>query len=92
LQGTGNTLNNNAVIDVGAGGAIVDAGAVNNLSSGTINFNGTTGTATLSSGTNSIVNDGSIKVLGGNVAFTGNITNQNSGVLTLTGGDMTGIG
>ncbi|MFX8624454.1 hypothetical protein ABTM07_20170, partial [Acinetobacter baumannii] len=70
----------------------VDAGAVNNLSSGTINFNGPTGTATLSSGTNSIVNDGSIKVLGGNVAVTGNITNQNSGVLTLTGGDMTGIG
>jgi autotransporter-associated beta strand protein len=92
LQGVGNTLNNNAVIDVGAGGAIVDVGAVNNLAGGTINFNGPTGTATLSSGTNSIVNDGSIKVLGGNVAVTGDITNQNSGVLTLTGGNMTGVG
>ncbi|WP_210419058.1 autotransporter-associated beta strand repeat-containing protein [Bradyrhizobium sp. NAS80.1] len=92
LQGVGNTLNNNAVIDVGAGGAIVDAGAVNNLGGGTINFNGPTGTATLSSGTNSIVNDGNIKVLGGNVAVTGDIINQNNGVLTLTGGNMTGVG
>jgi autotransporter-associated beta strand protein len=92
LQGIGNTLNNNAVIDVGAGGAIVDAGAVNNLGGGTINFNGPTGTATLSSGTNSIFNDGKIKVLGGNVAVTGDITNQNNGLLTLTGGNMTGVG
>lgn len=92
LMGVGNTLNNNAVIDVGAGGAIVDAGAVNNLGGGTINFNGPTGTATLSSGTNSIVNDGNIKVLGGNVAVTGDITNQNTGALKLTGGNMTGVG
>ncbi|UVK43826.1 autotransporter-associated beta strand repeat-containing protein [Mesorhizobium sp. AR07] len=92
LRGTGNTLNNNTVINVGVNGSVIDAGAVNNQGGGTINFNGPTGTATLSSGISSIVNDGQIKVLGGAVAVTGDISNQNNGTLSLTGGDMTGIG
>ncbi|RDJ27830.1 hypothetical protein DWF00_13000, partial [Bosea caraganae] len=91
LQGTGNTLYNNAIINVGAGGSVVDAGAINNQGGGTINFNGPTGTATLSAG-QGIYNDGQIKVLGGDVAVTGDISNQNNGTLALTGGNMTGVG
>lgn len=91
LRGTGNTLNNNAVIDVGVGGSVIDAGAINNQGGGTINFNGPTGTAVLSAG-QGINNDGQIKVLGGDVAVTGDINNQNNGTLSLTGGNMTGIG
>lgn len=91
LKGTSNTLNNNAVIDVGVGGSVIDTGAINNQGGGTINFNGPTGTAVLSAG-QGINNDGQIKVLGGDVAVTGDINNQNNGTLSLTGGNMTGIG
>lgn len=91
LKGIGNTLNNNAVIDVGVGGSVIDAGAINNQGGGTINFNGPTGSAVLSAG-QGINNDGQIKVLGGDVAVTGDINNQNNGTLSLTGGNMTGIG
>ncbi|KFC72719.1 Outer membrane autotransporter barrel domain-containing protein [Bosea sp. LC85] len=91
LRGTGNTLNNNAVIDVGVGGSVIDAGAINNQGGGTINFNGPIGTAVLSAG-QGINNDGQIKVLGGDVAVTGDISNQNNGTLSLTGGNMSGIG
>ncbi|WP_312857865.1 autotransporter-associated beta strand repeat-containing protein [Mesorhizobium zhangyense] len=92
LRGTGNTLNNNATINVDAGGNLIDAGAINNQGGGTINFNGPTGTATLSAGASGIYNDGQIKVLGGDVTVTGNLSNQNNGTLSLTGGNMTGIG
>jgi fibronectin-binding autotransporter adhesin len=91
LRGTSNTLNNNATINVDANGNLIDAGAINNQSGGTINFNGPTGTATLSAG-GGINNDGQIKVVGGDVSVTGNLSNQNNGTLTLTGGNMTGIG
>lgn len=91
LRGTGNTLNNNAVIDVGVGGSVIDAGAINNQGGGTINFNGPIGTAVLSAG-QGINNDGQIKVLGGDVAVTGDISNQSNGTLSLTGGNMSGIG
>ena len=92
LEGTGNTLYNVAVINVATNGTVTDAGAINNFSSGVINFNGPGGTATLASGANSIVNDGQIKVIGGNVAVTGDIINQANGIISLTGGNMTGIG
>lgn len=91
LKGIGNTLNNNAVIDVGVGGSVIDAGAINNQGGGKINFNGPIGTAVLSAG-QGINNDGQIKVLGGDVAVTGDISNQNNGTLSLTGGNMSGIG
>ncbi|SFU11553.1 autotransporter-associated beta strand repeat-containing protein [Mesorhizobium sp. YR577] len=91
LRGTGNTLNNNATINVDAGGNLIEAGAINNQGGGTINFSGPTGTATLSAG-GGINNDGQIKVMGGDVSVTGNLSNQNNGTLTLTGGNMTGIG
>ncbi|SDN71790.1 autotransporter-associated beta strand repeat-containing protein/T5SS/PEP-CTERM-associated repeat-containing protein, partial [Ensifer sp. YR511] len=92
LQGTGNTLNNSGTIDVGAGGAVDDAGDINNFDGAIISFNGPTGTATLSSGTDNIINDGQIRVQGGGVAVSGNLTNRNSGTLLLSNGNMSGIG
>jgi autotransporter-associated beta strand protein len=90
LQGTGNTLNNAGVLNVAANGIVTDAGDVNNLATGVINFNGPGGTATLSSGgPNGIVNDGVINVVDGNVAVTGSIAQNNQ--LNVTGGNMTGI-
>ena len=93
LQGTANTLNNSGTINVGTGGTITDAGDINNLGTGIINFNGTAGTATLNSGTLTITNVGDINVNGaGSVAVTGNLSNNTGGTLDLIGGDMTGIG
>jgi len=93
LQGTGNTLNNSSLIDVATNGTVSDAGAINNLANGVINFNGPGGTATFASTTTgSIFNDGSINVVDGDVLVTGNLTNQGSGQLGVAGGDMTGIG
>ncbi|WP_298822592.1 autotransporter-associated beta strand repeat-containing protein [uncultured Roseibium sp.] len=93
LQGTGNTLNNSSLIDVAMNGTVSDAGAINNLANGVINFNGPGGTATFASTTTgSIFNDGTINVVDGDVLVTGNLTNQGSGQLDVAGGDMTGIG
>ncbi len=98
LQGTGNTLNNNAVINVGAGGVINDAGAINNLSAGQILFsNG----GTLSSGIGTISNAGTIALsagtlsVQGTLANTGHINLQNGAtdnVVTITGGYSGGGG
>lgn len=93
LQGTGNTLNNNATINVATGGAVSDAGDINNFSAGFINFNGPGGTATLSSGTSTINNSGQINVVSGDVdAVGGNITNHSVGAISVTGGNFLGIG
>ncbi|WFE87473.1 autotransporter domain-containing protein [Roseibium porphyridii] len=93
LQGTGNTLNNSSLIDVATNGTVSDAGAINNLANGVINFNGPGGTATFASTTTgSIFNDGTINVVDGDVLVSGNLTNQGSGQLGVAGGDMTGIG
>ncbi|MCV0427296.1 MAG: hypothetical protein K5905_17685, partial [Roseibium sp.] len=91
LKGTANTLNNAAVINVGVGGTITDAGDINNLATGSLNFNGSGGTAVLSSGTAMIRNNGAINVLDGTVAVSGNLTNEGSGTFDVTGGDVTGI-
>lgn len=92
LRGTGNTLNNAALITVGTDGAVVDAGDINNLGTGTILFEGPGGTASLSSGTGTITNDGSIALLSGGLDVTGSVTN--SGIITLSPGagplDITG--
>ncbi|MBL8572751.1 MAG: autotransporter outer membrane beta-barrel domain-containing protein [Hyphomicrobiaceae bacterium] len=92
LQGTGNTLNNAATINVATGGTVTDAGAINNLATGIINFNGPGGTATLASGGGlDITNDGAINVVSGDVDLTsGNLIVQGAGgVLNVTGGNMT---
>ncbi|WNJ92486.1 autotransporter-associated beta strand repeat-containing protein [Bosea sp. 685] len=80
LQGTANTLNNAATINVGTNGAILDAGAINNLASGVINFNGPGGTATLSSGLQ-VNNAGAINLIGGNLNVAGPLSN--SGQVTI---------
>lgn len=81
LQGTTNTLNNAGVIAVGAGGTITDAGAVNNLAGGQINFvNG----GTITSGTNTISNAGQINLAAGNLTMNGNVTN--TGLINMTNG------
>ncbi|WP_181011686.1 autotransporter-associated beta strand repeat-containing protein [Bosea psychrotolerans] len=74
LQGTANTLNNAATINVGTNGALLDAGAINNLASGVINFNGPGGTATLSSGLQ-VNNAGAINLIGGNLNVIGPLSN-----------------
>jgi autotransporter-associated beta strand protein len=74
LQGTANTLNNAATINVATNGAILDAGAINNLASGVINFNGPGGTATLSSGLQ-VNNAGAINLIGGNLNVVGPLSN-----------------
>lgn len=92
LRGLSNTLNNAATINVAAGGTITDAGAINNLGTGIINFNGPGGTATLASGGGglNIVNSGQINLLGGNLDVTvGNMIVQGTnGLLNVTGGTL----
>ncbi|CAN7152676.1 autotransporter-associated beta strand repeat-containing protein [Bosea sp. LjRoot9] len=74
LQGTANTLNNAATINVAADGVILDAGAINNLAGGVINFNGPGGTATLSSGLQ-VNNAGAINLISGNLNVVGPLSN-----------------
>ncbi len=62
---------------------MIDAGAINNLATGVINFNGPGGTATLSSGTNVIANAGKINVLSGDLNVTGNVTNTGAGLFNV---------
>ena len=79
--GNGSTLNtgsahfnNSGTVNVGTSGRIMDAGAITN--SGTINFSG--GSATLSSGTNTITNTGDINLNAGTVLVKGNLTGSGS--------------
>jgi len=80
LQGIGNTLNNAATINVAANGSLVDAGDINNLATGVINFNGPGGTLS-SAGPNGVVNNGVLNLLGGDLAITGDVSN--TGVISL---------
>ncbi|MGO4625028.1 autotransporter-associated beta strand repeat-containing protein [Ensifer sp. 2TAB8] len=92
LFGTGNTLNNDATIDVGTDGVVMDNGDINNNAAGIINFNGPGGTAQLSPGTSNVNNSGQINVVGGDVDVgMSNINNQGNGLVSLTGGDMFGV-
>ncbi|MCZ8373874.1 MAG: autotransporter outer membrane beta-barrel domain-containing protein [Beijerinckiaceae bacterium] len=86
LQGTGNTLNNSAAVTIGAGGSIVDAGAINNLAAGQITFsNG----GTLSSGTGAINNAGTITLSAGTLNVQGTLAN--TGQLNLQNGATNNI-
>ncbi|MBD9628100.1 autotransporter-associated beta strand repeat-containing protein [Ensifer sp. ENS06] len=92
LFGTGNTLNNDATIDVGTDGVVTDNGDINNNAAGIINFNGPGGTAQLSPGTGNVNNSGQINVVGGDVDVRmTNINNQGNGLVSLIGGDMFGV-
>lgn len=86
LQGTANTLNNAGTTNVGTNGVVTDAGNVNNLATGVINFNGPGGVATLFSGTNIIDNAGAINVVSGNVNATGDFAHQATGVVNMQNG------
>ncbi len=86
LQGTGNSINNSATIDVATDGNIVDAGKISNLASGVINFNGPGGTATLKSGLNVIENAGQINIVSGGLEVTGDVSNVGAGALNLKAG------
>src|SRR5262245_22142918 len=86
LEGISNTLTNAATINVATNGAVTDAGAITNQATGKINFNGPGGLATLSSGTNTITNEGQINVISGGVDLTGNISNQVNGLINLAAG------
>ncbi|WP_161808145.1 autotransporter-associated beta strand repeat-containing protein [Mesorhizobium sp. 1M-11] len=91
LFGTGNTLNNDSVINVATDGVVMDNGDINNNATGTINFNGPGGTATLSPGVGySVNNRGQINVAGGATVDVqmSNLNNLGSGSVWLTGGDM----
>lgn len=93
LQGTGNTLNNSATIDVADGGTITDAGDINNLATGIINYEGG---GTLNSDTDVITNAGTINIgtLGAGTvdANGGNLTQSGSGVLDVQQGSFTNLG
>src|SRR6056297_1494943 len=90
LDAVGNTINNGATINVGTNGALTDAGSINNLATGIINFNGVGGTATFTAGSGTIANRGAINLVGtGAVNATGNLVNLDTGTLSVTGGDLT---
>ncbi|MCE5974981.1 autotransporter outer membrane beta-barrel domain-containing protein [Sinirhodobacter sp. WL0062] len=82
LSGTGNTLNNSALIAVAAGGTLSDVGAINNLSGGVFDFagGGYLSADTDATGDEDITNAGSITLgagtlevaLGGAGAFVNN--------------------
>jgi hypothetical protein len=88
LKGTANTLNNAAVIDVATNGNVIDAGNINNLAAGVINFNGPGGIASLSSGASVINNAGKINLVAGDVTVIGNVTNSGAGLFSVAGGGV----
>lgn len=94
LEGTANTLNNNGVISVADGGTVTDAGAINNLASGTITFAGAGTLNAGGAGAGTITNDGAINATGGVVTVDGDdtIANRAGAFIVLSGGDLTGAG
>ncbi|MHA7775783.1 autotransporter-associated beta strand repeat-containing protein [Roseibium sp. M-1] len=83
---------NAGTIDFGGGATLQSAGDIENIIGATFNFIGPDGTATLSSGSGNIYNDGQMNVLAGDVAVSGNVTNRYDSTLLLSGGNMSGIG
>ncbi len=75
---TGSVLKNQAAISVGAGSTVSSTSAatdddLSNSQNGTITFSGATGTATLSSGTGKVINQGIINLNSGTVLVSGNL-------------------
>lgn len=94
LHGTGNTLNNGGVINVGDLGLVEDAGAINNLAGGVINFSGEGQMEADSDndalGSEFIINDGEINLHGGNTATVefSSAVNQGSGQINVNDGHL----
>lgn len=95
LSGLGNTLNNSATINVASGGTIMDAGAINNLASGIINYadGGSMFADADSSGDEGISNLGTLNLNGGalSVTFGGAGTFTNGGQLNLASGSSMSV-
>ena len=90
LASSGGALNNSTVVNVGAGGSIISAGAINNLGSGVISFAGS-GTLLVDSdnnGTETITNAGRMNFNGGvNIsAGSGTALFNNSGTMSMQNG------
>lgn len=97
LRGTGNTLNNSGVINVDDQGLITDAGAINNLAGGVINF---LGEAIVTAdddrnGSEIVTNQGTINLLGEKtqtVGFGGrdgdDLVNQGNGQININDGRL----
>lgn len=96
LRGTGNTLNNSGVINVADMGLVTDAGAINNLAGGVINF---AGAGTLESDSDNsgepVTNEGTINLNGNNsqTVMVGNVgnnelINQSGGQLNVNAGRL----
>ena len=87
---TGNTFNNAGTTDLAAGASLTDDGAVNNLSTGTINVNGAGVTITSddnASGAEAVTNAGAFNVTAGDVTVdSGSGSFDNSGVIDLAAG------
>lgn len=81
LQSTVGALDNNGIINVGAGGIITSAAAVNNNAGGQMIFNNG---GTITSATNTITNAGTIQVVAGNLAMNGNVSG--AGTLNMANG------
>jgi fibronectin-binding autotransporter adhesin len=103
LAGTGNTLNNAATISVASGGTLTDVGAINNLSTGIIDFalNGVLSADTDIAGDEGITNAGIININGGTTAISlggagifanSNLLNMAAGTSLNVTGDLTNTG
>ena len=82
LEGLRNTLNNTGTINVAAGGALTDAGDINNLADGVINVDG--GGSIAANGANGFSNAGAVNLLAGDLEITGNV--ENDGTITFAEG------
>ncbi len=88
LETTNGGFVNNGTVNVADTGTVSAAGGWTNETGATLNFNGR---GTLSGGWGQFVNRGTVNVKNGDVTAS-NVTFNNSGTLSLTGGNLTGIG
>jgi autotransporter-associated beta strand protein len=94
LEGTGNTLTNSATLDVATDGTVTDAGNIINEATGVISFNGPGGTATLNAGgagAGEITNNGTLRVLSGNVEVGGDEVTSTGTISVATGSTLSGL-
>ncbi|MDH4986713.1 autotransporter-associated beta strand repeat-containing protein [Aminobacter anthyllidis] len=88
LETTNGGFVNNGTVNVADTGTVSAAGGWTNETGATLNFNGR---GTLSGGWGQFVNRGTVNVKNGDVTAS-NVTFNNNGTLSLTGGNLTGIG
>ncbi|MBE1206449.1 autotransporter-associated beta strand repeat-containing protein [Aminobacter carboxidus] len=88
LETTNGGFLNNGTVNVADTGTVNAAGGWTNETGAALNFNGR---GTLSGGWGQFVNRGSVNVKAGDVTAS-NVTFSNNGTMSLTGGNLTGIG